>query len=772
MTDNYENILNILDNIAQESMILEPADLKTLGALLNMLDKLPRDEFPDDINELESQVKTIILSEENERTSLIEEMNNKISIFQDKIMNLSREAYSSDFQNEEEMEDDLCEDYDTDEDPDIIPMEEDLKEERSTGEVNDSNSIENLKDNQSDEPSMSEDIKNMETYYKEPEIYTYQEVDKGIIIDFVDEANEHLQSLEIAMLNLESEPDNMDILNSVFRVFHTIKGNAGFLNLKKIAEISHNLETLLDETRKGRLAFTSRMSDSIFDGIDLLKVMMIKLHDGLMKNQKEIIFDTDISAIIQDINVAANESADEKDDDIDYDSKKPLGEILYEKGVISKEDIKDTVIKQIDGDKRRSGEILLRDRKIPSKNIAKGLRQQALIKKTEARLMVKTIKVDTNKMDFLLDMVGELVITNNMIMENPSMQKLSNEKALQDLSQLKRITNSLQRISMSLRMIPILSTFQKMSRIVRDLSKKSNKKIELTFFGESTEIDRNIVEELYDPLLHMIRNSCDHGIEPPEERKKADKPLTGNIVLKAYNKGSNIIIEIEDDGKGIDIEIIRHKAIEKGLLSKNDDWPEDKILDLIFHPGFSTAKKVTDVSGRGVGMDVVKKVISKLGGAVEISTELGKGSKFLIKLPLTLAIMDGMLVSVGKENYIIPVVNIKETIGLDKSQFNLVAGKGETVRVRGRILPLIRLHKVFNIDDALKVPWEGIVVVCENEKGEVAILVDELLRKQEVVIKSLGASLKYVKELSGGAILGDGTVGLILDMNNISIENN
>lgn len=789
MSQNYDEILGLIDNIAQESLILEPGDLKTMGLLLNMLDKLPRDAFGEEINDMELQIKNIILADEKDRAKDIESLNQKISAFQEKVIEISknedyyqhddREAYEEDY-----TEDAYDDDYDSAQDTIVIPLDTDEVSPKSSKNQPLQKSNASEKDLETGDQDTLETEQTTSAYQmdkipemfddglKVPEIYRYQDIDKAIIADFVDEANEHLQSLEVAMLNLESEPDNMDILNSIFRVFHTIKGNAGFLNLNKISEVSHNLETILDETRKGRLAFTSKMSDVIFDSIDILKVMMIKLNNGIVNKEKEIIFDTDISDIIRQIkDVSIANESNETSDAFDDDQKRPLGEILMEQGIVTRDDIKDTVIKQIDGDTRRSGEIFLKDRKIPPKNIARGLRQQTLIRKTEARLMQKTIKVDTNKMDFLLDMVGELVITNNMIMENPSMQKLHNEKALQDLSQLKRITNSLQRISMSLRMIPILTTFQKMSRIVRDLSKKSSKNIELTFFGESTEIDRNIVEELYDPLLHMIRNSCDHGIEATAERLKSGKDPKGNIILKAYNKGSNIIIEIEDDGKGIDTERIRQKGIEKGLLTENDDWPKERILDLIFHPGFSTAKKVTEVSGRGVGMDVVRKVINKLGGAVEISTELEKGSKFLIKLPLTLAIMDGMLVAVGKEKYIIPVVNIKETIGLNKDQFNLIAGKGETVRVRGRILPLIRLHDVFGIDDAIKVPWEGIVVVCENEKGELAILVDDLIRKQEVVIKGLGESLKFIKELSGGAILGDGTVGLILDINNISMEN-
>ncbi|HEX9007202.1 MAG TPA: chemotaxis protein CheA, partial [Bacteroidota bacterium] len=306
--------------------------------------------------------------------------------------------------------------------------------------------------------------------------------------------------------------------------------------------------------------------------------------------------------------------------------------------------------------------------------------------------------------------------------------------------------------------------FQKMIRLVRDLSHKSGKQVELVMSGEETEIDRNMVDSIYDPLVHMIRNSVDHGVQPPVEREKAGKPPTGTVNLRAYQKGGNIVIEIEDDGEGLNTAKIRKKALERGLIRPDESFTDHEINNLIFLPGFSTADKITDVSGRGVGMDVVKKTVEKLRGKVEVQSQPGKGSLFLLRLPLTLAIIDGIIVKVGSERYIIPTIAIQESLRPSEAQYSTVHGKGETLTIRDRLIPIIRLYEVFGVKPVQTDPLQAIMVVVENEGRQRALMVDELLGKQEVVIKSLGTYLHDTKGVAGGTILGDGRVGLILDL--------
>jgi two-component system chemotaxis sensor kinase CheA len=359
------------------------------------------------------------------------------------------------------------------------------------------------------------------------------------------------------------------------------------------------------------------------------------------------------------------------------------------------------------------------------------------------------------------------VINQSILRQNQWILSAKDQKLNHTLNQLNQITFSLQRTAMSLRMIPIRSTFQKMVRLVRDLAKNSSKEVGLEMFGEETEIDRNVVDELYEPMVHMIRNAVDHGIEPPEEREREGKDCKGTICLHAYHRGGNIIIEIEDDGRGLNREKIIAKAKEKKLFNDESKLTEADINNLIFAPGFSTAEKVTDISGRGVGLDVVKKAIEKLRGRVEINSWPGHGSKFIISLPLTLAIIEGMLVRVGKERYIIPALMILESFRPEKKQYSTVEGKAELILSRGKLIPLVRLDRIFGIQGDSVEPWDGLVVSVEYDGDQKCLLLDELLGKEEVVIKSLGEGMKGIKGIAGGAIMGDGKVGLILDISGI-----
>lgn len=399
---------------------------------------------------------------------------------------------------------------------------------------------------------------------------------------------------------------------------------------------------------------------------------------------------------------------------------------------------------------------------------------QAIAKPTKVQVEKKenkpkgssSIRVDTGKIDTLINMVGELVITQSMLSlvgEDFSPNKL--EQLKNGITQLGRNTRELQESVMNIRMLPISFVFSRFPRLVHDLSTKLNKKIELKLSGENTEVDKTVVELISDPLVHLVRNSLDHGIEKPEDRVAVGKPETGTVNLNAYHRGGNIVIEVVDDGKGLNKEILRTKAIEKGLIEEEAILTDKQTYELIFHAGFSTAEQLSDISGRGVGMDVVRKNIQSLGGNIEIDSELGKGSTIAIHLPLTLAILDGQSVAVGDETYIVPLVSIIETLNIEEDMVNRVAGKGETFRLRDEYLPIVRMHEIFAIESAKATRLtEGLLVVVEGQGMRCGLFVDDLLGQQQVVIKSLEANYRRVEGISGATILGDGSVALILDI--------
>jgi two-component system chemotaxis sensor kinase CheA len=376
----------------------------------------------------------------------------------------------------------------------------------------------------------------------------------------------------------------------------------------------------------------------------------------------------------------------------------------------------------------------------------------------------RSVKVDTGKLDALVDMVGELVIAQSMIRHDPDMAGLHNSRLTRNLAQLTRITSDVQRVAMAMRMHPVSQLFQRMARLVRDLSKKSGKQVHLELSGEDTELDRNMVEELADPLMHMVRNAVDHGAEPPEDRIAAGKDATARLELKAWHQGGFINIGISDDGRGLVREKILKKARERGLTAGGDGLSDQEVFSFIFEPGFSTAEQVTDVSGRGVGMDVARRQIVKLRGRIEIASTPGLGTTFTLKLPLTLAIIEGLVTGVGDQRYIIPIFAVKEMFRPAPESLSSVPDGGEMVLVRGSLLPILRLHSRFSLDARSEDPAGGVLVVVESTQRNYCILVDELIGKQEVVIKSLGETFRNVPGIAGGSILGDGRVGLILDV--------
>ncbi|HEX7529620.1 MAG TPA: chemotaxis protein CheA, partial [Pyrinomonadaceae bacterium] len=376
-----------------------------------------------------------------------------------------------------------------------------------------------------------------------------------------------------------------------------------------------------------------------------------------------------------------------------------------------------------------------------------------------------SIKVDTAKLDFLVDAVGEMVIAQSLIKHNPDLAKLQSAALTRNIAQLSRITSEVQKTAMSMRMVPVGTLFRKMARLVRDLCKKSGKQAELVTFGDDTELDRNIVEELADPLMHMLRNALDHGVETPEQRIASGKPAMAKVELRAAHQGGHILIEIRDDGRGINRDAVLRKAVERGIVQKGANLADSDVFSLIFEPGFSTAEKVTDISGRGVGMDVVKRQIQKLRGVIETQSIAGQGTTFRLKLPLTLAIIDGLVVGVGEERYIVPIFTVKEMLRPGPGIVSTIENTREIALIRDRVLPVVRLHRRFGVKPTSEDPQESLLIIAESQETEFCLLVDRLIGKQEVVIKSLGESLQDIHGVAGGAILGDGRVALILEMN-------
>ena len=673
--------------------------------------------------------------------------------------------------------------------------------------------------------------------YETPEFdsLVIAETDVPLVIDFVNESSEHLVNAETDMLVVEENPEDQEAINSIFRAFHTIKGVAGFLDLKHIGSLAHVSETLLDMGRKGQTILENSKVDVVFEAIDLMKRMLSNLSDAVASNEAvhpieglgQLI--TRIQMCIDGVETVPkvgeilrekgeikrtdlNEALKSQRDESSEDHKKKIGEILVEKqkttepkvekAIQQQQEIKKTidssadptlkfgeilvskgVIKKSDLDKaieqqqttsknKKIGEILLENKLITKDQIGQVLNEQkqqaqTVVKAAPAKKAVteSTVKVTTERLDALINMVGELVIAQAMVSQDLADHRKSNQRLERNARHLEKITRDLQELSMSTRMVPVQGVFQKMARLVRDLSRKSGKQVEFEMFGADTELDRNVVEEIADPLVHMVRNSVDHGVETPDDRRAAGKSPNGKVTLSAYHKGGNIIIEIKDDGKGLDRDRILKKAIENGVVKEDAELTDQEVYRLIFHAGLSTAEKITDISGRGVGMDVVRKNIESLRGRIDIDSAIGKGTTFSIQLPLTLAVIDGQLVTVGDEQYIIPTASIEQNLRPVPSQISTVqGGRGEMMMVRGELIPLIRLYNIFNIKPEIEDPCESLVVIVTDGVQRCCIQVDDLLGQQQVVIKSLGDYLGSIQGVSGGAIMGDGNVSLILDV--------
>lgn len=719
MTDVLEKTNKNIESIALEVVMLDVEDIPALGKLVNCLGVLEEDSkaidqpaFSELIQAIKSYIEKLILGEVADVTPLEEGVNSLQTIFRHVI---NQEEYGGDISQ-----------------------------------------ILNRLEFKQTEPDEAQHAQAVGTKEKEEDIQSPEaelsEEDRAIISDFVMESLENLEAVEVSLIDLEQDSSDNDSLNSIFRAFHTIKGVSGFLNLQRINTLAHHAENLLDKARGGEIVLEGATVDMVFESMDALKKMIMGIQQA-MENGTSLDIGLDVAPLVSRIDEFVSRAEQIGD--------KPLGEILVQGGAVTPDDLAKGLERQALDPDKKIGQILVEEKSAEPQAVASALREQ---KRFNPKHIDLQVKVDTKKLDNLVDMTGELVIAMSMLRQSQVILAAKDQRLEHNLGQLNQITSGLQTTAMAMRMVPIKSTFQKMVRLVRDLSKNAGKQVQLEMTGEDTEIDRNVVDELYEPMVHMIRNSVDHGIEPPEEREKAGKNRNGKIHLRAYHQGGQIIVEITDDGCGLDKDRIIEKAKAGGLITEDSKFTDSEIYNLIFQPGFSTAKQVTDVSGRGVGMDVVKKGIEKLRGRVEINTRSGEGSTFVISLPLTLAIIEGMLVRVGEERYVIPVFSVLESFRPTKEQYSTVEGKGEIILSRGRLIPLVRLDRIFNVKGDTVDPWESLVVIVEHEDRQMCLLLDDLLGKEEVVIKSMGAAMQNIKGIAGGAIMGDGRVGLILDM--------
>ncbi|GAA8614202.1 chemotaxis histidine kinase/response regulator CheAY2 [Helicobacter pylori] len=640
-----------------------------------------------------------------------------------------------------------------------------------------------------------------------------------IMEDFLIEAFEMNEQLDQDLVELEHNPEDLDLLNRIFRVAHTIKGSSSFLNLNILTHLTHNMEDVLNRARKGEIKITPDIMDVVLRSIDLMKTLLVTIRDtgSDTNNGKE----NEIEEAVKQLQAITSQNLEgAKETSGTKEAPKEIKEEIKEK---TKEEVKANktptaenpasdnpladepdldytsmsaeeveaeierlLNKRQEADKERRAQKKQEAKQevTPTKEPPKTETPKAPKTETKAKAKAdteenkapsigveQTVRVDVRRLDHLMNLIGELVLGKNRLIRIYSdvEERYDGEKFLEELNQvvssISAVTTDLQLAVMKTRMQPVGKVFNKFPRMVRDLSRELGKSIELIIEGEETELDKSIVEEIGDPLIHIIRNSCDHGIEPLEERRRLNKPETGKVQLSAYNEGNHIVIKISDDGKGLDPVMLKEKAIEKGVISERDaeGMSDREAFNLIFKPGFSTAKVVSNVSGRGVGMDVVKTNIEKLNGIIEIDSEVGVGTTQKLKIPLTLAIIQALLVGVQEEYYAIPLSSVLETVRISQDEIYTVDGKS-VLRLRDEVLSLVRLSDIFKVDAILESNSDVYVVIIGLADQKIGVIVDYLIGQEEVVIKSLGYYLKNTRGIAGATVRGDGKITLIVDV--------
>ncbi len=642
-----------------------------------------------------------------------------------------------------------------------------------------------------------------------------------IMEDFLIEAFEMNEQLDQDLVELEHNPEDLDLLNRIFRVAHTIKGSSSFLNLNILTHLTHNMEDVLNRARKGEIKITPDIMDVVLRSIDLMRTLLVTIRDtGSDTNngkeneieeavkQLQAITSQNLESAKEGTKEAPQKEAKEENNEEIKENKakvptaknpasdNPLADEpdLDYTNMSAEEveaEIERLLNKRQEADKERRAQ-KKQEAKPKQEEQAKPKQEVTPTKetpkapKTETKAKAKadteenkapsigveqTVRVDVRRLDHLMNLIGELVLGKNRLIRIYSdvEERYDGEKFLEELNQvvssISAVTTDLQLAVMKTRMQPVGKVFNKFPRMVRDLSRELGKSIELIIEGEETELDKSIVEEIGDPLIHIIRNSCDHGIEPLEERRRLNKPETGKVQLSAYNEGNHIVIKISDDGKGLDPVMLKEKAIEKGVISERDaeGMSDREAFNLIFKPGFSTAKVVSNVSGRGVGMDVVKTNIEKLNGIIEIDSEVGVGTTQKLKIPLTLAIIQALLVGVQEEYYAIPLSSVLETVRISQDEIYTVDGKS-VLRLRDEVLSLVRLSDIFKVDAILESNSDVYVVIIGLADQKIGVIVDYLIGQEEVVIKSLGYYLKNTRGIAGATVRGDGKITLIVDV--------
>ena len=617
-----------------------------------------------------------------------------------------------------------------------------------------------------------------------------------ILEDFLVEAFELIEQIDHDLVELEANPEDLELLNRIFRVAHTVKGSSSFLNFDVLTKLTHHMEDVLNKARHGELKITPDIMDVVLESVDMMK--------ALLRSIRERGNDTDAGVSITDICHRLTAINEGRDPNADEDRQaQPQEDSQPEPQSAMDQEPEVDVNSLSEAEVEAEIERLLKVRKAEDqarRDKQKQNSEQSAVQTPEstpapaptpaakpapkkeskesntpahssASAVEQTIRVEVKRLDNLMNLIGELVLGKNRLLKiyDDVEERYEGEKFLEELNQvvsaLSLVTTDIQLAVMKTRMLPIAKVFNKFPRMVRDLSRELGKQIDLEISGEETELDKSIVEEIGDPLVHIIRNSCDHGVESPKERLAAGKPEKGIIQLKAYNEGNHIVVEIVDDGKGIDALAVKMKALERGLITERevDSMSDKEAYSLIFKPGFSMAKQVTNVSGRGVGMDVVKTNIEKLNGIIDIDSEVGKGTIIKLKIPLTLAIIQSLLVGSQEEFYAIPLASVKETVRVPVDNIYTIEGKN-VLRLRDEVLSLVRLSDLFGVKQVFESGDQTYVVVINVADSKLGIIVDSLIGQEEIVIKSLGNYLQNIRGIAGGTIRGDGKVTLIVDV--------
>nr|WP_315519565.1 chemotaxis protein CheW [uncultured Campylobacter sp.] len=625
---------------------------------------------------------------------------------------------------------------------------------------------------------------------------------KEIMEDFLIEAFELIEQIDHDLVELEANPEDLELLNRIFRVAHTVKGSSSFLNFDVLTELTHHMEDVLNKARKGELKITPDIMDVVLESVDMMKGLLESIRD----NGSDAAAGIDIKNICASLTQISEGEAPSATPEA---PAAPAPEPVKEPEPVAPAEeaapeVSDAELSKLsDSEVEAEIERLLKVRKAEdqARRASKGIapkspeeiapaasaapapaskpapsRERDADKKVPAAsssavAQEQTIRVEVKRLDHLMNLIGELVLGKNRLLKiyDDVEERYEGEKFLEELNQvvssLSLVTTDIQLAVMKTRMLPIAKVFNKFPRMIRDLSRELGKQIDLEISGEETELDKSIVEEIGDPLVHIIRNSCDHGIEDPETRKAMGKPEKGLVQLKAYNEGNHIVVEIVDDGKGLDADMLKAKSIEKGIITEReaDAMSEKEAFSLIFKPGFSTAAKVTNVSGRGVGMDVVKTNIEKLNGIIDIESEVGKGTVMKLKIPLTLAIIQSLLVGTQEEFYAIPLASVLETVRVPIDDIYTIDGKN-VLRLRDEVLSLVRLSDVFGVNKVFDGGDQTYVVIIGVAEAKLGIIVDTLVGQEEIVIKSMGDYLQNIPGIAGATIRGDGRVTLIIDV--------